>query len=48
MCEGGTAELRDLKPKCLCGSGTAGRQVAVYFLFGCETTELVLRAGYGI
>ena len=33
------AELRDLKPKLLCGSGTAERQVAVYFLCGSETTE---------
>ena len=30
------AELRDLKPKLLCGSGTAERQVAVYFLRGRE------------
>ena len=35
-----TAELRDLKPKLLCGSGTAERQVAVYFLCGSGTTEL--------
>ena len=34
------AELRDLKPKLLCGSGTAQRQVAVYFLSGSRTTEL--------
>ena len=34
------AKLRDLKPKFLCGSGTAERQVAVYFLCGSETTEL--------
>ena len=34
------AELRDLKRKLLCGSGTAERQVAVYFLFGSGTTEL--------
>ena len=34
------AELRDLKPKLLCGSGTAERQVAVYFLCGSGTTEL--------
>ena len=33
------AELRDLKPKLLCGSGTAERQVAVYFLCGSGTTE---------
>ena len=33
------AELRDLKPKHLCGSGTAERQVAVYFLCGSRTTE---------
>ena len=30
------AELRDLKPK-LCGSGTAERQVAVYFLYTVVT-----------
>ena len=34
------AELRDLKPKLLCGSGTAERQVAVNFLCGSGTTEL--------
>ena len=34
------AELRDLKPKLLCGGGTAERQVAVYFLCGSGTTEL--------
>ena len=34
------AELRDLKPKLLCGSGTAERQVAVYFLCESGTTEL--------
>ena len=34
------AELRDLKPKLLCGSGTAERQVTVYFLCGSGTTEL--------
>ena len=34
------AELRDLKPKLLCGSRTAERQVAVYFLSGSGTTEL--------
>ena len=34
------AELRDFKPKLLCGSGTAERQVAVYFLRGSGTTEL--------
>ena len=34
------AELRDLKPKLLCGSGTAERQVAVYFLCGSGTTGL--------
>ena len=33
-------ELRDLKPKLLCGSGTAERQVAVYFLCGSEITGL--------
>ena len=33
------AELRDLKPKLLCGSGTAEHQVAVYFLCGSGTTE---------
>ena len=33
-------ELRDLKPKLLCGSGTAERHVAVYFSCGCGTTEL--------
>ena len=32
-------ELRDLKPKLLCGSGTAERQVAVYFLCGSGTME---------
>ena len=34
------AELRDLKPKLLCGSGTPERQVAVYFLCGSGTTGL--------
>ena len=34
------AELRDLKPKLLCGSGTAERQVAVYVLCGSRTTGL--------
>ena len=34
------AELRDLKPKLLCGSGTAERPVAVYFLCGSGTTGL--------
>ena len=34
------AELRYLKPKLLCGSVTAERQVAVYFLCGSGTTEL--------
>ena len=34
------AELRDLKPKLLCGSGTAKRQVTVYFLCENGTTEL--------
>ena len=34
------AELRGLKPKLLCGSGTAERQVAVYFLCGSGTTGL--------
>ena len=34
------AELRDLKPKLLFGSGTAERQVAVYFLCGSGTTGL--------
>ena len=34
------AELRDLKPKLLCGSGTAERQVAVYVLCGNGTMEL--------
>ena len=34
------AELRDLKPKLLCRSGTAERQVAVYLLYGNGTTEL--------
>ena len=33
------AELWNLKPKILCGSGTAERQVAVYFLRGSGTTE---------
>ena len=47
LCGSGTAdilcakaELRDLKPKLLCGSGTAERQVAVYFLCESGTTEL--------
>ena len=30
------AELRDLKPNLLCGSGTAERQVAVYVLLEAE------------
>ena len=34
------AELRDLKPKPLCGSGTAELQVAVYFLCGSGKTGL--------
>ena len=34
------AELRDLKPKLLCGSRTAERQVAIYFLCGSGTTKL--------
>ena len=34
------AELRDLKPKLLCRSGTVEHQVAVYFLCGSGTTEL--------
>ena len=34
------AELRDLKPNLLCGSGTAECQVAVYFLCGSGTTGL--------
>ena len=34
------AQLRDLKPKLLCGSRTAERQVAVYFLCGSGTTKL--------
>ena len=34
------AELRGLKPKLMCGSGTAERQVAVYFLCRSGTTEL--------
>ena len=33
------AELRDLKPKLLCGSGTTERKVAVYFLCGSGTTD---------
>ena len=33
-------ELRDLKPKLLCGNGTTECQVAVYFLCGSGTTEL--------
>ena len=47
LCEIGTAdslctkvELRDLKPKLLCGSGTTEREVAVYILCGSGTTEL--------
>ena len=47
LCGSGTAdilcakaELRDLKPKLLCGSGTVERQVAVYFSCGSGTTEL--------
>ena len=35
-----TVELRDLKPKHLCGIGTAERQVAVYYLCGSGTTGL--------
>ena len=34
------AELRDLTPKHLCGSGTAERQVTVCFLCGNGTMEL--------
>ena len=34
------AELLDLKSKLLCGSGTAERQVAVYFQCGSGTTGL--------
>ena len=34
------AVLRDLKPKLLCGRGTAERQVGVYFLCRSGTTEL--------
>ena len=34
------AELWDSKPKLLCGSGSAERQVAVYFLCGSGNTEL--------
>ena len=37
MCEG---EIAGLKTKLLCGSGTAERQVAVYFLCGSRTTRL--------
>ena len=33
------AELWDLVPKLLCGSGTAERQVEVYFLCGSGTTK---------
>ena len=47
LCGIGTADilcakvdLLDLKPNLLCGSGTAERQVAVYFLCGSGTTEL--------
>ena len=47
LCGSGTAdilcakaELRDLKRKLLCGSGTAERQATVYFLCGSGTTEL--------
>ena len=32
-------QLRDLMPKLLCGSGTAERQVAVYFFCGSGTTD---------
>ena len=38
LCE--KAEVRDLKPKLLCASGTAERQVAVYYLCGSGTTEI--------
>ena len=34
------AKLWDLKPKLLCGSGTAERQVAVYVLWGSGTAGL--------
>ena len=34
------AEMRDLKPKILCGSGTAELQIAVYFMCGSGTTGL--------
>ena len=34
------AELWDMKPKFLCGSGTAKRQVAVYFLCGSGIADL--------
>ena len=37
MCEGGTSGL---EAKALVGSGTAERQVAVYFLCGNRTSEL--------
>ena len=47
LCGSGTAdilcakaELWDLKPKLLCGRGTAERQVAAYFVCGSGTTEL--------
>ena len=47
LCGSGTANilrakalLRDLKPKLLCGSGNAERQVALYFQRGSRTTEL--------
>ena len=52
MCGSGTAnilcakaKLWDLKPKLSCGSGTAERQVAVYFLCGGGTTELPSGSG---
>ena len=34
------AELRDMEPKLLCGSGTAERRVAIYFLCRSGTTIL--------
>ena len=47
LCGSGTAdilytkaELRDLKLKLLCWSGTAERRVTVYFLCGSGITEL--------
>ena len=33
-------ELWDLKPKLLCGNGTAEHQVAIFFLCGSGTTGL--------